>query len=77
MTLALFSMPLVPGSLVACLSTASASARLILSAAAASRADPDEPLLNVASILVRHASHCELAVATGQFSGTSTQDNLH
>ena len=52
----LFSMPLIPGSLVACSSTASASARLILSSAAASRADPDESPFNRASILLRHAS---------------------
>ena len=41
-TLVLFSVPVIPGSLVACRSTASSSARLILSSAAASRADPDE-----------------------------------
>ena len=43
-TLALFSMFLIPGSLVTCRSTASASARLILSSAASSRVDPDESL---------------------------------
>ena len=55
-TLALFSMPLTPGSLVVCCSTASASARLVLSSAAACRADPDESPPNRASILLRHAS---------------------
>ena len=55
-TPALFSMPLVPGSLVASRSTAPASARFICSSAAASRVDPDELPPNRASILLRHAS---------------------
>ena len=41
--------------LVACCSTASASARFILSSAAASRADEDESPFNRLSILLRHA----------------------
>ena len=50
------SVCLSPGSLAACLSTASASARLILSSAAASRADPDRSPFSRPSILLRHAS---------------------
>ena len=50
-------MPRIPGSLVACRSTASASARVILSSAAANRADPDESPFNRASYsFLRHAS---------------------
>ena len=56
--LALFSMPLTPGSFAACLSTASASARLILSSAAASRAAPTESPFDRPSILFRPASLC-------------------
>ena len=55
-TLVLFCMPLTPGSLVACRSTASGSARLILSSAAASRVDPAESPCNRLSVLFRHAS---------------------
>ena len=55
-TLALFSMPLVSGSLVAYRSTASASARFILSSAAASRADPHESPFNRLSIVLRAVS---------------------
>ena len=51
-------MPLTPGSLAACLSTASACARLILSSAAANRAAPVESPFNKPSILFRHASLC-------------------
>ena len=46
-------MPLIPGSLVAGRSTASASARLILSSAAANRADPDESPRNSLGIVAR------------------------
>ena len=76
-TPALFSMPLVPGSLVARCSTASASARLIL---------PNQPRpigriqTSRLSTSLRSSSdmlRCELAVAHGQFSSTNTQDNLH
>ena len=56
--LALFSMPLTPGSLAACLSTASAGARLILSSAAAHRAAPIESPFNRPSIFFGHAALC-------------------
>ena len=70
---ALFSMPLIPGSLIACRSTASASARLILSSAAASRADPDESPLQFSSDMLR----CEFAVVLVHFSRSGIQDTLH
>ena len=51
-------MPRIPGSFTACRSTASASARLILSSAPASRAAPIESPFDSPSILLRHASLC-------------------
>ena len=64
---ALFSMPLVPGSLVACRATASASARLILSSAADNQSDRDESPLNSASIV-----HVQFSVLASRTPFTQT-----
>ena len=68
-------MPLTPGSLAACLSTASASARSILSSAAASRADPAESPFNRPSISSGKL-RCKFVVFPGQFSDTGTRTTI-
>ena len=66
-------MLLIPGFLAACRSTASASALLILSSAAAVRTLSDRLSTNLQSSF--GMLRCELVVATDQFSGTHIQDN--
>ena len=63
-------MPLTPGSFVACRSTASASARFILSSAAPSGAAPRRVTFQQAFAFFSDMLRCELAVAPDQFSGT-------